>query len=265
MRGSIRGRLVTLFVVFGWLVGTVVVTFPAVALSATCNEMEPCPVEFGQPAFQAIANVGDAQFWTMGLSSPGGFRLEMTSVAPNYRLYVYGPDASLVGVTSRSGEADLVIELQDAPLGRYTVVVDVPDGQPSGTPYQLLAIRLLPSSAQAGPTEEWESNFGPVTLQLGDLTRPSIRVEGFWLQAPGTGACPPSGGPCRGVIRDGQYDRTARALDFTYYEDWVNLTGSARLILLDDGRTFAGIWTQPGSTGNWTLTRTVPSVLAQSR
>ena len=60
MRGSIRGRLVTLFVVFGWLVGTVVVTFPAVAQSATCNETEPCPVEFGQPVFQAIANVGAA-------------------------------------------------------------------------------------------------------------------------------------------------------------------------------------------------------------
>jgi hypothetical protein len=263
MRGSARAHLIRVLIGFALVISTVAETPRLAAQSPGCNESEPCPVEFGQPVFQAIANPQEAHYWTLGLTSPGGFRLEMMSVAANYRLYAYAPDGSLVGVTSRSGEADLVIEVQDAPLGQYIIIVDVPDGQPSGAPYQLVVVRLAPSSVLAGPTEMWESNFGPVTLQLGDLSRPAIRLQGSWAQPPGTGACPNTADPCRGEIRDGQYDRATRVLILTYYEDWVDLTGSARLVLSDDGRTFSGTWTQPGSSGNWTLTRSTPSVLAQ--
>jgi N-formylglutamate amidohydrolase len=44
-------------------------------------------------------------------------------------------------------------------------------------------------------------------------------------------------------------------LEFTYYQDWNNTRGTARLTLSPDGSSLSGTWSQPGDEGTWTMRR----------
>jgi hypothetical protein len=236
---------------------------PMRAQVTACDEREPCEVSLESSVFQTIERPGGANYWWLTVTDPGGFRLQLTSEGANYRLYVYSPDGTLLGLQSRLGAADLVIEVPQAPPGRYSIIVDRPEGPVGERPYELRVTGLAPGLIAAIQTESWASDFGPVTLSVHEWTDSVSSVDGWWAQPSGTGACPPTGRPCRGEIYDGRYDRATRTLTFTYYEDWVDITGSARLVLSEDGLILAGTWThQNGATGSWTLVRVDPSLFA---
>ncbi|MBM2812877.1 MAG: uncharacterized protein HW416_3636 [Chloroflexi bacterium] len=62
----------------------------------------------------------------------------MTDLPADFRMYLYGPDNSLVGLSDNLGRADEVFEVLDAIVGRYQLVVDSPRGEAADSPYQLM-------------------------------------------------------------------------------------------------------------------------------
>jgi hypothetical protein len=103
-------------------------------------------------------------------------------------------------------------------------------------------------AAQAGVTETWESDWGPLTITYGGT--------GSWRQS----------ATAIGQITGSTYDPSARRLTFTYTQDWNQATGEAVVALAEDGRSMSGRWSQTlpsgeGSQGTWNLRRAEPSLL----
>jgi hypothetical protein len=108
--------------------------------------------------------------------------------------------------------------------------------------------------AAASLTGQWSSDWGLFTLRHDPMER---RVMGEWQQPAGMGACSAQQRPagCVGRVEQGRYDPASRVLEFTYYQDWNDTRGTARLTLAPDGAVLSGTWTQPGDQGTWTLQR----------
>jgi N-formylglutamate amidohydrolase len=115
-----------------------------------------------------------------------------------------------------------------------------------------------PATGSPGLSGSWNSDWGPVSLRHSSIEgRAPVQVVGEWQQPPGAGACPAQQGPpgCVGRIEQGRYDPATGVLEFTYYQDWNDTRGTARLTLAPDGAALSGTWTQPGEQGTWTLQR----------
>jgi hypothetical protein len=119
-------------------------------------------------------------------------------------------------------------------------------------------------AAQGGPEGalgiigRWTSEWGPVVLLHNLITdSQSVAVEGIWQQPGGTGGCPPArpAPGCLGIMEQATYDPTTRVFQLSYYEEWGDIRGTARLTLAPDGNTLSGTWTQPDYTGTWTMRR----------
>lgn len=113
---------------------------------------------------------------------------------------------------------------------------------------------LAPSPTTPAPTPTqsitiggaWESNFGAVTLEAGTPgANQLVNVSGFWIQGDGK----------QGTIKNGSFDPVNGVLEFTYFQPWNNLEGSARFILAPDGKTLKGTWKQSSGQGDWTMQR----------
>jgi hypothetical protein len=91
----------------------------------------------------------------------------------------------------------------------------------------------------------WNSNWGPVTLQIGA----DSKVSGTWKQAEGIG-----------TLKDSAYDPAARTFVFSMEQPWNRATGKATFKLSSDNKTLDGSWsiTRADGTndaGSWNLTR----------
>lgn len=98
---------------------------------------------------------------------------------------------------------------------------------------------------------QWNSDFGPVTLEEIPTAGGKSTVRGYWIQSSDK----------TGEIKYGAFDPATGDLEFTYYEPWVDVTGSARFKLSTDGHTLQGTWAQPASqklqamSGAWVMRR----------
>jgi len=98
------------------------------------------------------------------------------------------------------------------------------------------------SQASVAIVGKWQSNYGPVIFKP-DLT-------GYWYQ-----------GGSVGQIKDWTYDPKTTKLVFHYYQPWNNLSGTAKMTLLEDAKRLDGTWSQqtesgaPAGAGGWTMTR----------
>ncbi|HEX4592364.1 MAG TPA: protein kinase [Gemmataceae bacterium] len=114
---------------------------------------------------------------------------------------------------------------------------------------QDLSAAVISESSQvvAGVAGNWESDWGPVTLEHGSIkVDHSVTVTGSYLVE----------GDKRGVITQGTFDPVQRTLHFTFAESWWNGTGSADLRLSADGNKLEGTWRNSNSeSGVWTMIR----------
>ncbi|MBM2812879.1 MAG: hypothetical protein HW416_3638, partial [Chloroflexi bacterium] len=102
-----------------------------------------------------------AHLWSIDVPSVGDLRVVMSDLPADYRIYLYGPDRSLVGLSDNPGRTDEVVEVGDAAAGRYQLVVDSPRGEAAGSPYQLTwswsgeaanpAVAAAPTAVVAAP------------------------------------------------------------------------------------------------------------------
>jgi hypothetical protein len=117
--------------------------------------------------------------------------------------------------------------------------------RPSGY-HPVAAVQPMPEAYQvpAAPKQgliagTWNSEWGPVVFKVG-----ARRMDGW---------CPISGHWNQGGGKVGTF--TGLYSESAYYMPWANTRGKANLKLLAGNRTLRGSWTQPGSSGTWTMTR----------
>ena len=115
----------------------------------------------------------------------------------------------------------------------------------------LLALRPVrgdPPKEAANLEGTWDSDWGPVTLILGEATPEDakwIPFVGYWKQDTGK----------RGLIKEGTFGRQTRKMVFSYYQDWNKQDGRAELTLAADGKKLSGTWKQQDGEGTWEMTR----------
>lgn len=113
-----------------------------------------------------------------------------------------------------------------------------PAGKPSANP---------DDSAEKAICGTWNSQWGPVVLESAGLDAAGrVLVKGSWQQ--------PSKGT--GTVERGSYDPRTGHLEFTYFQPWNKVRGTASFSRSGDGRRMVGSFSQPPSyTGAWTLNR----------
>src|SRR5262245_52540617 len=102
---------------------------------------------------------------------------------------------------------------------------------------------------------EWESNWGPVTLEHAPIAdKSTVAVGGYYL----------ADGDKKAVITKGTYDAGKGRLEFSSSEPWIDVTATADLRLSSDGNKLEGTWSNSaGESGVWTMTR--KSAVAKDR
>lgn len=86
----------------------------------------------------------------------------------------------------------------------------------------------------------WDSDWGPVTFENSDG-----KIAGFWKQGAGK----------TGEIREGKFNEELNQLEFSYFEPWNGIKGTAILNLSKDEHKLTGTWTQENGSGSWNLSR----------
>jgi hypothetical protein len=104
-----------------------------------------------------------------------------------------------------------------------------------------------PPAMKFGIAGEWESNWGPVTLEHAPIAdKSTVAVGGYYLAE----------GDKKAVITKGTYDPGKGRLEFTSSEPWIDVTATADLRLSSDGNKLEGTWSNSaGESGVWTMTR----------
>ena len=139
---------------------------------------------------------------------------------------------------TRSGPFSFVAWLLEPPVINVTYYQPVGRQQVATTPPQQPLLYDIAGT--------WTSTYGPMVFESGNkLSGTVYAVKGYWQQAADK----------RGVIEEGTYDASARTVNFSYYENWIDVHGTASLNLSADGRSLEGTWSQAGSNGKWTFSR----------
>lgn len=98
-----------------------------------------CAIEPGQSVEAALTRGEDAHLWRLAVPAGGDVEITLAGLPADYRLYVYGPGGSLVGVSNEDGLVDEVVIIPGADPGEYQVFVDSPRGETSARTYRLTA------------------------------------------------------------------------------------------------------------------------------
>lgn len=187
-----------------------------------------------------------------GIGEPAN--LELNNLAPNV-VKLEGGDKQTIQLTQQTGTWTKTLNVSAIRSGNFSFVawvleppiINVTAFQPVG------GARAAPIEQAASPPPQtpsiagtWTTTYGPMVFELGNPTNGSIQpVKGYWQQAADK----------RGLIKEGVYDPTAGTVNFSYYENWIDMHGTASLKLSSDGRSLDGTWTQGGSSGRWTMNR----------
>jgi hypothetical protein len=91
----------------------------------------------------------------------------------------------------------------------------------------------------------WNSEWGTVVLNVTGVQGNLVQLSGFWRQGPHK----------TGQITQGTYDAYSGQLNFSYYQPWNGMQGTAFFTMSPDGTTLMGGYEQPDSRGNWQLSR----------
>lgn len=114
---------------------------PRVGLAAQCTQpsLGGCPLENGRTSTVVLTDADQAHLWRLSLAAPSTLRVLLTGLQADYRLYVYGPDGSLVGISDNRGVIDEVVVILGARAGEYQAFVDSPAGEVTSAAYGILA------------------------------------------------------------------------------------------------------------------------------
>lgn len=182
-------------------------------------------------------------------------------------------DLTVDGVTARTDKPQStpdhalysLTQTWKATAGKHTLGVRA--FNPSGAASDLVTIAVTVSASEAVvptippvatllPTPsvdiagEWDSEFGKVTLQMGQTSgNGQIPLTGYWIQS----------NENKGTIKSGAFDPQIGVLQISYYEPWNSMEGTASFSLSSDARTLKGTWKQSNGQGDWTLTRSNPA------
>lgn len=93
---------------------------------------------------------------------------------------------------------------------------------------------------------DWQSSFGTVRIsKIGAVVGDALAINGSWDQSPVK----------KGVIKNGIYRSDDRTLEFDYYQDWNDKTGTAKFSMSRDGKIMTGNWKQGTENGEWVMKR----------
>jgi hypothetical protein len=124
-----------------------------------------CTLDPDSPV-EATLDAGDAHLWLLSVAAGDEIHLTLMNPRTDLRLYAYGPDGELFGVSDSVGFDDEVLDIAEAPPGRYQVFVDSPQGEATDGPYQLMAALMAGGrDTTAGGPEVPSANQDPVTAR----------------------------------------------------------------------------------------------------
>jgi hypothetical protein len=192
-----------------------------------------------------------------GIGEPA--ELELNNLAPNI-VKLEGGDKQKIKLAQQTGTWTKTLNVSALRSGNFSFVawvleppiINVSYFQPIGSPpaasapvnYQQPQQVAQPQAPSIAGT--WTTTYGPMVFELGSPSSGSaIPLKGYWQQSADK----------RGLINEGVYDPNAGTVNFSYYENWINMHGTASLKLSSDGRSLEGTWTQGGSSGRWTMSR----------
>jgi len=111
------------------------------------------------------------------------------------------------------------------------------------------------AQSENGIAGKWESEWGTLTFQHSTIAgNQSLSVTGSWEQGNGK----------IGEIRNGTFDPSRGIIEFSYYQSWNKVTGSAKFTLSSDGEKLSGTWSQSdGQSGTWNCKRTADNTSSE--
>jgi anti-sigma factor RsiW len=110
-----------------------------------------------------------------------------------------------------------------------------------------LTVTVAKAAGGAEIAGNWDSNWGPVTLDHGPIKdKETVAATGSYVPEDDKKA----------LITKGAYFPAKGRLEFSFSEPWIAVTGSADLHLSADGNNLDGTWTNSaGESGIWTMIR----------
>lgn len=128
-----------------------------------------CPIFFGAPASAVLDDNGVTHLWLLFVPEGTSFEVWLTDLPTPYELALYAPDDSLLGIATNEDSDLVLLALEAAGEGQYSITVASPFGELTGDPYTLLAASAAPSEPAAAPPAP-----GPAATPVPTAT-PSVR------------------------------------------------------------------------------------------
>lgn len=134
-------RLIVAALLGAALTGSSTTARPLALHAQACTQPSTlgCAIEPGLPVEAALTRAEDAHLWRLAVPAGGDVEITLAGLPADYRLYVYGPGGSLIGVSNEDGLVDEVVTIASADPGEYQVFVDSPRGETSARTYRLTA------------------------------------------------------------------------------------------------------------------------------
>lgn len=112
-----------------------------------------CVLALDNPVLAVLSPDG-GHYWLLAVPELGNLHMTLGELGADYRIYLYGPDSTLVGLSDNPGDSAESIEIPGAGPGLYVVIVDSPRSEFSDRPYYLAASLVLvsPPSAERDET-----------------------------------------------------------------------------------------------------------------
>lgn len=182
-----------------------------------------CAIETGQSVEAALTRAEDAHLWRLAVPAGGDVAITLAGLPADYRLYVYGPGGSLVGVSNEDGLVDEVVTIAGAEPGEYQVFVDSPRGETSARTYRLTAAisggdASVETPASVGPAPGavlFADNFNDPSS--GALPRssaePTRYIEGYVDEEYRVQVLDPTYGLLRAIYIPGTFGNSSLAVD----------------------------------------------------
>lgn len=128
-----------------------------------------CPIFFDEPVSAVLDDSGVIHLWLLFVPEGTSFEVWLTDIATPYELALWAPDDSLLASATNEDSTEVVLALEAAGEGQYSMTVASPFGELTGDPYTLLAASAAPSEPAPAPPAP-----GPSATPVPTAT-PSVR------------------------------------------------------------------------------------------
>lgn len=99
-----------------------------------------CPITFDAPVSAVLDDNSVIHLWLLFVPEGTSFEVWLYDIATVYELVLWAPDDSLLASATNEDSSEVVLALEGAAEGQYSITVASPAGDLAGDPYTLLAV-----------------------------------------------------------------------------------------------------------------------------